>query len=379
MNVDVAPTIVALAGEMAPEGYQGSSLVPLVAHELIADWRGDFFCEHRMNNKSIPKWEGVRGGRYKYARYYEQDPPFEFLHDFERDPDEMVNFATDPASKAALETMRARCAELSEAYDEQAKADAKRALRKAQFGMLDSGHGDTDGAVDEALALDPESQEALLARADMHEKAGSFGKALADLDVLVAANPDVSELLQRRGVTRFFHGDMKGAIADFDAYLKVYPGRAPHHWQRGLAYYYAGEFDKGVAQFEIHQDVNSSDVENAVWHFLCVNKLEGFDAAQKKLIPIKGDSRVPMAEVHQLFAGEATPEDVLAAAEAGGPGADELRNRLCYAHQYLGLYWEAKGDAEKSLEHMRKSAVDYSMPHYMGEVSRVHLRVRRKK
>ena len=115
----------------------------------------------------------------------------------------------------------------------------------------------------------------------MHERKGNFGKALLDLDKLVEALPGVDQLRQRRGVTRFFNGDMKGAISDFDAYLKNNPAREPHHWQRGLAYYYAGEFEKGIKQFEIHQDVNSNDVENAVWHFLCVNKVKGFEEAER--------------------------------------------------------------------------------------------------
>ena len=379
LNVDIAPTFLALAGARAPQGYQGADLGPLVAGDAGVESRDDFFCEHRMDNKSIPKWEGVRGPRFKYARYYEQNPPFEFLHDLSGDPDEMVNLVADPAYKAQLEAMRKRCAELSGRYDEQAKADARRVLRKSKFGMLDRGHGGTDTAFDEALALDPASAEARLARADVNEREGKFALALKDLDALVKTNPEVDELLQRRGVTRFFNADMAGAIADFDEYLKRHPARAPHHWQRGIAYYYADEFAKGVAQFEIHQDVNSSDVENAVWHFMCVNRVDGFEAARKKLIPIAGDTRVPMAEVHQLFAGEIEPTVVIAAAEAGSPAADELRNRLCYAHQYLGLYWEAKGDAKKSLDHFRKSAVDFSMPHYMGEVSRVHLKMRGKK
>ena len=203
---------------------------------------------------------------------------------------------------------------LSSKYNFQAKSDARKALSRVQFGLLDGGeHGSSEDAIAEALALDPQSSEALLARADMNERAGKFGKALLDLDILVEALPKVDQLRQRRGVTRFFHGDMKGSIEDFDAFLKNNPAREPHHWQRGLAYYYAGEFAKGVKQFEIHQDVNSNDVENAVWHFLCVNRINGFETARKELIAIKGDGRVPMAEVQKLFAGELKPDDVIAA------------------------------------------------------------------
>jgi|GEM_PF-3742920 len=34
----------------------------------------------------IPKWEGLQGERYVYARYFEQSPPFEFFYHLETDP-----------------------------------------------------------------------------------------------------------------------------------------------------------------------------------------------------------------------------------------------------------------------------------------------------
>ena len=185
--------------------------------------------------------------------------------------------------------------------------------------------------------------------------------------------------LQQRGHEHFFAGRFKEAIADYDAYLTAVPQRAPHHWQRGLAYYYAEEFDKGVTQFESHQTVNRHDVENAVWHFLCV--VRGKDGsvakARKKFIPIIGDSRVPLKEVHALYAGSGTAEAVLAAAKANAEG-ERLRNQLCYAHLYLGLYYEALGESKKSASHMKLAAVDYKMDHYMGQVAQVHHKIRSK-
>lgn len=187
---------------------------------------------------------------------------------------------------------------------------------------------------------------------------------------------------QRRGEERFFASDIKGSIADFDQYLKIVQEQEPHHWQRGLAYYYAGEYEKGVAQFEQHQTVNSQDVENAVWHFLCVVRAPGgdFEKAQSKLIPIEGDSRIPMKEVHNLFAGKGTVEQVLEA--AGGPveegkevtGRD--RNHLCYAHLYLALYYETKGEDAKVKEHIDLAANRFRMDHYMGKTAQVHAKLR---
>lgn len=112
LNVDVAPTIVDCAGLPAPEGYQGRSLMPLVRGEKPADWRTDFFCEHLMDHPRIPKYEGVRGSRYVYARYFEHPDDGEFLHDLEVDPKELENFVADPRYADVLKKMRARCNEL---------------------------------------------------------------------------------------------------------------------------------------------------------------------------------------------------------------------------------------------------------------------------
>ena len=112
LNVDVGPTIVDLAGLKAPQGYQGVSLVPLVEGRKPSKWRTDFFCEHLMDHPKIPKYEGVRGQRYVYARYFEHPEDGEFLHDLKVDPDQLKNFVADPAYAEVLREMRARCDEL---------------------------------------------------------------------------------------------------------------------------------------------------------------------------------------------------------------------------------------------------------------------------
>lgn len=109
LNVDIAPTILTYAGIQPPASYQGRSLQPIVQRNTPKDWRTDFFCEHLMDHERIPKWEGIRGSRYKYARYFEHLPEGEFLHDLQEDPRELKNLATDPAYAEVLAQMRARC------------------------------------------------------------------------------------------------------------------------------------------------------------------------------------------------------------------------------------------------------------------------------
>jgi lipoprotein NlpI len=186
-----------------------------------------------------------------------------------------------------------------------------------------------------------------------------------------AGDPDA---LFREGVQMFFDGKPKESVAAFDKLIALEPNVKPQLWQRGLSLYLAGDYPGGREQFEIHQTVNGHDVENAAWHFICVTRAENLEAARKALIPIEGDTRVPMKEVHDLFAGKGSVEQVLKAAETGE--GEDLRNHRCYAHLYLGLYFEALGEEARAKEHMLKAARDYRMDHYMGRCAQVHVKVR---
>ena len=66
------------------------------------------------------------------------------------------------------------------------------------------------------------------------------------------------------------------------------------------------------------------------------------------------------------------------AAREGSPSPEELKQRLFYAHLYLGLYHDAVGDRAASLEHIQKAAGEFYADHYMGEVARVHETILRK-
>lgn len=110
LNVDLPATFLDWAGVARPAAYEGRSLAPLVegAGRAAADWRTHFFAEH-VDLAPTLTWEGVRGERHVFARYFDQSPPHEFLHDLKSDPDELKNFATDPAQAETLKEMRALC------------------------------------------------------------------------------------------------------------------------------------------------------------------------------------------------------------------------------------------------------------------------------
>ena len=254
--------------------------------------------------------------------------------------------------------------------------DTQSLLRSADASLRAGKPAEAIQIADKILAADPKDFRALFLRGRAHEESRDTAKALADYGASLKINPKATIIYQKRGELHFKLGNFTESIADFDKFIEAMPEQSPHHWQRGISLYYAGRFEDGRKQFELHQTVNPYDVENAVWHFLCVARASGVGKAKAALIPIERDARIPMMQIHALFGGKAKAEDVLAAAKLG---ADANRdNQLFYAHLYLGLYYEATGDAKLAREHILKAATDFKAGHYMGDVARVHAAVLRK-
>lgn len=106
LNIDIAPTLLAAAGLPAAAGTQGRNLLPLTRPGKVADWRTEFFYEHRLPNLWIPRTEGVRTNDWMYCRYIDENPIFEELYNLKTDRLEEHNLATDPAHRAQLDRMR---------------------------------------------------------------------------------------------------------------------------------------------------------------------------------------------------------------------------------------------------------------------------------
>ncbi len=108
LNVDIAPTLLELAGAEVPASFEGKSLAPFLRGETPT-WRTEFLVEHRFDNKEIPKSIGLRGERWVYALFDEQEPPYEQLFDLDADPNELNNLASDEAHLEILVEHRKRC------------------------------------------------------------------------------------------------------------------------------------------------------------------------------------------------------------------------------------------------------------------------------
>ena len=225
----------------------------------------------------------------------------------------------------------------------------------------------------EAIQTKSTNPKAYLFRGILLAQSEQREAAISDYSHATRIDPKLSQAYNLRGQEYFKLARIKESVQDFDQAIKLRPGLEPYHWQRGISLYYAQHYVKGRKQFELHQLVNPNDVENAIWHFLCVAKLEGVVPARQLMIPIENDRRVPMMEIDALFRGKGTAAKVMQAARAGNPTGSELNWGLFYANLYLGLYYEALGNRTKALEHIQHAAQDSKPGNYMAQVARVHL------
>jgi lipoprotein NlpI len=234
-------------------------------------------------------------------------------------------------------------------------------------------------AISKLIDAEPQDNSLYLIRAEMRSGLRDFNNAVLDYSVALKHQPEMVNLYQARGAANFRAGNIEASIKDFDKYLAAHPEREPYHWQRGISHYYAGKFKDGTAQFELHKTVNPNDVENSVFHFICNAPLVGVEKAREAIIKIRNDSRIPMMKVLDMYAGKATPEDVLKRAQEGNPPDHRLANQLFYAHLYIGLYYEALGKKDETAKHIKLAATKYFSPHYMGDVARVHWEILQRK
>ncbi|WP_232106582.1 sulfatase-like hydrolase/transferase [Gimesia chilikensis] len=110
LNLDLPATFLDWAGVDVPKRYQGQSLQPVVKGAKPADWRTETFHEHFAVRNRIPAFEGIRDGNLKYVRYFDHDN-YEYLHDLESDPDELVNLVGNPRYAEQLQALRDRTTE----------------------------------------------------------------------------------------------------------------------------------------------------------------------------------------------------------------------------------------------------------------------------
>jgi len=112
LNIDVAPTLLELAGVPVPTWMHGRSMVPLLEGKTPA-WRDAVLYEYYEYpaEHCVRKHRGIRTHRWKLIHFWEQPEEWE-LYDLTADPNETVNLAGRRSHARTVATLRAKMAEL---------------------------------------------------------------------------------------------------------------------------------------------------------------------------------------------------------------------------------------------------------------------------
>lgn len=108
LNIDVAPTLLEMAGVPVPMWMQGRSFLPLLEGKDIP-WRDAFLYEYYEYpaEHCAPKNRGIRTQEWKLIHFWEQPEEWE-LYDLKNDPDEMKNLFGRRDQETRVRHLRSR-------------------------------------------------------------------------------------------------------------------------------------------------------------------------------------------------------------------------------------------------------------------------------
>ena len=119
LNIDLAPTILELAGVAKPDYMQGESMLNLMDENKDNDqWRKSFMFEYNVDDAypyAGPDMLAIRSEKYKLIdAFLEND--IDELYDLENDPGEMQNLINDPNYDAVEAELRQKLEKLKLKY-----------------------------------------------------------------------------------------------------------------------------------------------------------------------------------------------------------------------------------------------------------------------
>jgi N-acetylglucosamine-6-sulfatase len=119
LNIDLAPTILELAGAQKPKYMQGESMVKLFDKKANnKDWRQAFMFEYYVDDEypyAGPNMLAIRTDKYKMVDCFIGNDIDE-LYNLEKDPGEMTNLIDDPKYDQVEQKLRGELAKLKIKY-----------------------------------------------------------------------------------------------------------------------------------------------------------------------------------------------------------------------------------------------------------------------
>jgi arylsulfatase A-like enzyme len=116
-NLDIAETMLDMAGVDIPTDMQGRSMVPLLKGRHPLNWRKEHYYHYYEypGSHMVKRHYGISTQRYKLVHFYYDIDEWE-LYDRESDPLEMKNFYNDPSYASVKKKLHKRLDKIMTRY-----------------------------------------------------------------------------------------------------------------------------------------------------------------------------------------------------------------------------------------------------------------------
>jgi arylsulfatase A-like enzyme len=138
-NIDMAPTLLDLAGVAIPDDVQGKSFMNNLKSQSPKNWRQSMYYHYY----EYPFWHhvqphyGIRTNRYKLIHFYYNVDVWE-LYDLKKDSSELNNLIDSKKHVAIIDKLKKELYKLKSDYKNNMTIDELRAISDTNFGGLES-------------------------------------------------------------------------------------------------------------------------------------------------------------------------------------------------------------------------------------------------
>jgi choline-sulfatase len=248
--VDLAPTMMELAGLSPPPEVQGQSLLPLLASARPADrpsYAETDYPRRAFGWSPLASW---RVDRFLYVK-----APRPELYDLRSDPEEGHDLAAERAPVAQrvgedLEAFRRRTTDAPDGQPAAAAAvDPEIREKLAALGYVSGGAAPTAGS-----GIDPKDKVEVanaLHAAILALESGDAARAEGLLERVVATDPQIPMAQLQLGIARARGRKFAAAIPALRQAITLQPDAVMAHYEMGVALFETGDLKTAAGHFEI--------------------------------------------------------------------------------------------------------------------------------
>lgn len=117
LNLDIAPTILDVAGVSIPADMQGASFLPLVNGKKSKGRNAIYYHYYENGEHSVSPHFGIKTKKYKLIRFYKRVNCWE-LYDLDKDPHEMHNLINEKKYQKRIVKLKSGLLQLIKKYDD---------------------------------------------------------------------------------------------------------------------------------------------------------------------------------------------------------------------------------------------------------------------